>query len=132
MNITVYQQIIIETQASHLLVRCGRCQGTGSRDRDGSRPECSVCNGVGTILLRIQNGSLIRCGFCQGDGTRDRDGRDPVCPACRGVGGLFRELPAGERGGCDGTGSRDRDGTLPLCPTCDGSGVVPIREVEQY
>lgn len=132
MNIAIYQEVIIETQPTHLLVRCGRCRGTGTRDRDGRDPKCSVCDGVGRVLIRIQPGSFIRCGFCQGDGARDRDGRDPACPVCHGVGGLFRELPAVECSKCNATGSRDRDGREPICQVCGGSGVMSLAELREY
>lgn len=132
MNITIYQEVIIETQSSHLLVRCGRCRGSGTRDRDGRDPKCAVCGGAGHVLIRLREGSFIRCGFCKGDGTRDRDGSDPVCPVCQGVGGLFRELPAVPCSKCNGTGSRDRDGREPVCKVCGGSGVMPLNELKEY
>lgn len=132
MRIAVYREVIIDVQPSHLVVKCGRCRSTGTRDRDGRDPKCSVCDGAGRVLVRIQSGDLIRCGFCNGDGTRDRDGRDPVCPVCRGVGGLFREMPAVTCSKCNGTGSRDRDGREPICRVCDGSGVVAVGELKEY
>ena len=132
MNITVYQEVIIEVQPSRLLVRCGRCRGTGTRDRDGRDPQCSVCAGAARVLVRARNGSFLRCGFCRGDGTRDRDGRDPDCPVCRGVGGLFRELPAVACSKCNGTGSRDRDGREPICKVCGGNGVMPLGELREF
>ncbi len=132
MNTSIYQEVIIETQPSHLLVRCGRCRGTGTRDRDGRDPHCSVCNGAGRVLVSLTGGSFIRCGFCRGDGTRDRDGKDPVCPVCRGVGGLCRDLPAVSCSKCNGTGSRDRDGREPICNSCQGSGVVPFSGLREY
>jgi DnaJ-class molecular chaperone len=132
MNIKVYKEVILEVQPSHLLVRCGRCQGTGTRDRDGRDPKCSVCGGAGRLLVRVRPGSFIRCGFCRGDGTRDRDGKDPNCPVCLGVGGLFRELPAVVCQKCNGTGSRDRDGREPICKVCRGSGVMPLADLKEY
>jgi DnaJ-class molecular chaperone len=132
MEITVYQEAIIEVRPTHLLVKCGRCKGTGSRDRDGREPACEVCDGAGTVLVRVREGSFIRCAFCRGDGTRDRDGRDPACPVCDGVGGVFRRLPAIKCAKCDGTGSRDRDGRTPICQVCAGSGVVHIDALREY
>jgi len=132
MQITIFQEVIIEVQSSHLLIRCGRCRGTGTRDRDGRDPKCAVCGGAGRVLVHIQPGSFIKCGFCRGDGTRDRDGRDPVCPVCRGVGGVFRELPAITCSKCNGTGSRDRDGRTPICSICGGSGVMPLSGLREY
>jgi len=132
MEVAIYHEVIIETRPSHLLVRCGRCRGTGTRDRDGRDPKCAACAGAGSVLVRVQPGSFVRCGFCRGDGTRDRDGRDPVCPVCKGVGGVFVELPAVTCSKCKGTGSRDRDGKTPLCSTCGGKGVVPISRLKEY
>lgn len=132
MQITIYHKVIIDIQPTHLIVICGRCSGTGSRDRDGQNPKCSVCAGAGKILARVQVGSFIKCGFCKGDGTRDRDGKDPVCPVCKGVGGLFRELPAVICSKCNGTGSRDGDGRTPICIVCGGSGVKPLVDLKQY
>lgn len=132
MSITIYQEVIISVEPSHLLVRCGRCRGIGTRDRDGHDPQCPVCDGAGQVLVRVRNGSFIRCGFCRGDGTRDRDDRDPVCPVCHGVEGLFHELPAIPCSKCNGTGSRDRDGALPLCRVCGGSGVRPVTGLREY
>jgi len=68
------------------LIACGRCQGTGTRDRDGRDPKCTVCGGVGQIFFPIP---YTVCGRCKGDGTRDQDGRDPVCPVCHGAGVVF-------------------------------------------
>lgn len=132
MKISVYQEVIIETQSSHLLVRCGRCRGTGSKDRDGRDPKCKVCDGAGSVLLALRSGSFVRCGFCRGDGTQDRDGKDPVCPVCHGVGGLFRELPAVACSKCNGTGSKDRDGRKPICRVCEGGGIVPVSHLREY
>lgn len=132
MAITVYHEVIIETQPSHLLVKCGRCRGTGTRDRDGRDPKCAVCEGAGQVLVSIREGDFIRCRFCHGDGTRDRDGRDPPCPVCQGVGGLFQVGPAIDCSRCRGTGSRDRDGRMPLCKVCGGTGVVPLGDLRQY
>jgi len=132
MHISVYHKVIIESATSFLVVLCGRCKGTGTRDRDGKDPKCSVCNGAGRIRVNVQYGSFIRCGFCKGDGTRDKDGRDPVCPVCKGVGGIFRELPAVICSKCNGTGSRDRDGREPVCKVCGGSGVMPISYLREY
>lgn len=132
MQISVYQEVIIETNPSHILVRCARCKGTGTRDRDGRDPKCSVCDGAGKVLVRLKQGVFIKCNFCRGDGTRDRDGRDPVCPVCKGVGGTFKVLPAITCSKCNGTGSRDRDGKLPVCNECGGSGVQSLSELKEY
>ena len=132
MQISVYQEVIVEMQATHLLIQCGRCRATGTRDRDGRDPKCSICDGAGKVLVRVQAGTFIKCGFCKGDGTRDRDGSDPVCPVCRGVGGIFRELPAVICSKCNGTGSRDRDGKTPICRECEGSGVKPLEQLREY
>ena len=74
------------------LLKCARCKGTGTRDRDGRDPACEVCNGKGQIFMRLP---ALPCQRCQGDGTRDRDGRDPICPTCDGTGWVpaddFRE-----------------------------------------
>lgn len=66
-----------------VLIKCGRCQGTGTRDRDGKDPACPVCGGNGKLFFPIP---FVTCGRCSGDGTRDGDGRDPECHVCRGAG----------------------------------------------
>lgn len=134
MEITIYREVIIEERPDYIMIRCGRCKATGTRDRDGREPKCSVCGGAGKILLRIppDRNSLVRCGFCKGDGTRDRDGRDPVCPVCKGVGAVFTELPAVVCSRCNGTGSRDKDGRPPLCKVCGGTGIVPLSELRVH
>ncbi len=131
-SITVYQAVIIEHGPTHILVRCGRCRGTGTRGRDGQDPKCSVCDGAGKVLVGVRSGGFLRCGFCKGDGTRDRDGQDPVCPVCHGIGGLFLDLPAVTCSKCKGTGSRDQDGALPTCKVCGGSGVVPVGQLREH
>lgn len=68
------------------LICCGRCQGTGTRDRDGRDPKCSVCDGAGQVFFPVP---FVTCGRCSGDGTRDQDGRDPICPVCDGAGVVF-------------------------------------------
>lgn len=65
------------------LIKCARCKGTGTRDRDGQPPECPVCQGSGQLFFPIP---FVRCGRCDGDGTRDRDGQPPNCPTCQGAG----------------------------------------------
>lgn len=132
MGITAYHEVVIEVRPSHLLVQCGRCQGTGTRDRDGRDPEYAVCSGTGSVLVRTHPGLFVRCGFCKGDGTRDQDGRDPVFPVCQGVGGVFVKLPAVKCSKCNGTGSRDRDGKTPICRVCNGKGVVPVSQLNEY
>jgi DnaJ-class molecular chaperone len=132
MQIAIYEEVIVDFQPTHLVVRCGRCRGTGTRDRDGRDPKCAVCAGAGRVLVQLRHGSFIKCGFCKGDGTRDRDGRDPACPVCRGVGGVFRELPAAACSKCNGTGSRDRDGKEPVCGVCEGAGVIPLASLREY
>ena len=132
MQINIYQEVIIETRPTHLLVKCGRCSGTGTKDRDGRDPRCPVCDGAGNVLVKVRSGSFIKCGFCKGDGTKDRDGRDPVCPVCKGVGGIFKELPAVICSKCNGTGSKDRDGKTPICRECEGSGIKPLNELREY
>ena len=115
-----------------LLVSCGRCKGTGSRDRDGRDPKCVVCDGAGKVLIKTQSGKFESCNFCGGDGTQDKDGRDPSCPVCGGVGGLSiakLHIPCAK---CAGTGTRDRDGKLPLCETCKGVGVVGVKRLREY
>ena len=67
-------------------IKCARCRGTGTKDRDGRDPPCPVCDGVGTVFV---SEPFITCGRCGGDGTKDRDGRDPVCPICSGTGVVF-------------------------------------------
>lgn len=131
-TVSEYVSVILEIRSGYLLVRCGRCAGTGSRDRDKRDPKCPVCDGSGSILVSIKDGYFIKCSFCNGDGTRDRDGRDPICPVCNGVGGLFVELPAVWCSICNGSGSRDRDGRMPLCSTCNGKGVVPLNRLKSY
>jgi hypothetical protein len=134
MEIKIYQEAIIEVNEAYLLVRCGRCQGTGSRDRDGRDPKCSVCDGIGKVMVRIKpnTNSYIRCGFCKGDGTRDKDGRDPVCPVCNGIGGIFANLPAVSCSKCAGTCSRDKDGKTPICNVCSGTGVISVNTLKTY
>lgn len=133
-EITIYEAVIISIEPDAILVKCGRCKGTGTRDRDGRDPICGVCGGNGKVFLRVpaDKSSLIKCGFCKGDGARDRDGRDPVCPVCKGVGAVFARLPAILCNRCNGTGSRDRDGRTPLCSVCDGVGVVPVDSIKTY
>ncbi len=132
MPIITYREVVISIEPSAWVVRCGRCRGTGSRDRDGRDPKCSVCGGAGRVVLHRRPGELIRCAFCDGDGCRDRDGRDPVCPVCLGVGGVFCELPAVDCAKCNGTGSRDRDRREPICDACRGTGAVPVSGLKAY
>ena len=114
-----------------ILVKCGRCKGTGTKDRDGREPSCKVCNGTGHIFLNKDNSkTLLTCGFCKGDGTKDRDGRDPNCPACNGVGSIMIDSNYIKCVRCDGTGSRDRDGKTPVCPVCKGYGYISLSMIK--
>lgn len=134
MRVIVYQEVIIEETPDMLIVKCGRCKGTGTKDRDGRDPKCKVCSGSGKVLVRIRpdTNSFIKCGFCRGDGTADRDGRDPNCPVCKGIGGVLTTLPAIICNRCNGTGSADKDGRTPICPVCRGIGVVPMGDLNVY
>jgi len=69
--------------SEYVMVTCGRCAGTGTRDRDGRDPGCAVCEGKGQVFVRSP---VVICGRCDGDGTRDRDGKDSVCSTCDGTG----------------------------------------------
>lgn len=132
MIIREYTEVVFESGPSRIVVRCGRCRGTGTRDRDGRDPACQVCGGAGKVRIRVRGDAFVRCGFCEGDGTRDRDGRDPVCPACKGVGGAFCDLPAVVCSRCKGTGSRDRDRREPVCEVCEGRGVISEQDLVEY
>jgi len=35
--------------ATKILIMCGRCQGTGTKDRDGQNPSCPTCKGAGVV-----------------------------------------------------------------------------------
>lgn len=72
--------------ATKVLIMCGRCQGTGTRDRDGQNPKCHICGGTGQIFFPTP---YVTCRRCMGDGTRDRDGKNPSCPTCKGAGVVY-------------------------------------------
>jgi len=124
--------VVGKSSSGEPVIRCGKCQGTGTKDRDGQPPKCSVCDGAGHVVLKGPLETLTKCPFCLGDGTRDRDGRDPVCPACGGVGGFSVDPPIIQCSACGGTGSRDRDGRLPLCDACSGKGVRQVGLLKRY
>ncbi len=131
-SVEVYKDAILNVLPGQLVVRCGRCRGTGSRDRDGREPRCPVCDGAGRVLIAAVPDAFIRCRLCRGDGTRDRDGRDPACPVCNGVGGVVIDSPVVNCAACAGSGFRDRDGRLPICPACGGKGVRPLSSLRKY
>ncbi|MEM4412745.1 MAG: DnaJ domain-containing protein [Candidatus Caldarchaeum sp.] len=79
---------------------CERCGGSGGEP--GHVEKCSVCNGTGQRVERVQTGfmyftSVTTCGKCRGSGTVVRK----ACSACRGAGvvekteRLVVEIPAG-------------------------------------
>lgn len=131
-SLCLYKEVILNELPGQLVIRCARCQGTGSRDRDGRQPQCPVCDGVGHVLVAAVPETFFRCNFCRGDGTRDRDGHEPVCPVCNGIGGFVVDSSPSICAACRGSGSRDRDGRLPICTVCAGKGVRPISGLRKY
>lgn len=128
----VNREVVTRTKPGEMIVRCARCGGTGTRDRDGRQPACSVCDGAGHVLVVGSPDTFTKCSFCDGDGTQDRDGREPVCPVCNGIGGFVIVPPTITCAACDGTGTRDRDGKPPICPACGGKGVRHAASLRKY
>jgi hypothetical protein len=129
-RISSFDSAIVGTDPEYWVVKCARCKGTGTKDRDNRAPACTVCAGSGHVrIARSDESQFTMCRFCRGDGTRDRDGKDPPCPVCEGVGGYAVGLPVVPCAACASTGSRDRDGVLPLCDGCNGKGVKSVHEV---
>ncbi len=118
--------------SDEFVIRCAACKGTGTRDRDGRPPSCSVCNGAGHVIVQGSEDTFKKCAFCEGDGSRDRDGRPPVCPVCSGIGGYIINSPVIPCAACAGTGSRDRDKRPPICPSCGGKGVLNPGKLRKY
>jgi hypothetical protein len=123
---------MVRATPGQTVVKCAKCQGTGTEDRDGKPPACKVCDGGGYVVVTVGTGQFVECRFCAGDGTQDRDGRNPVCPVCHGVGGYGTEPGAVPCAACQGTGTRDRDGKLPICEKCGGRGVRHLDSLRSY
>ena len=123
MSISKYSIVIIEETSDYFLVRCGTCGGDGKY-----YGTCPVCNGAGSVLLRIpssmkyKNFGLLRCGTCGGDGKYYG-----TCSVCNGVGVIVATFPRIICGTCGGDGRH-----YGTCSTCNGSGSVSIEGLNTY
>jgi len=125
---------IIEKNPDNFLVECGSCNGKGRYLRDTSY-RCKVCDGSGTIMLRIPPDwnnldiALVKCGSCDGNGRYLRD-KSYRCKTCDGVGVLVKAFPRVSCGSCDGKGRYLRD-TSYRCKVCDGGGSIWIENINK-
>jgi DnaJ-class molecular chaperone len=122
MTIVKYTIVIIERTPESFLVKCGYCKGSGH-----SYGTCSVCNGVGTVRLKVPpdwhcDAGILKCAYCNGSGHAQG-----TCSVCRGVGCLVKCFPRVVCSTCSGSGHH-----VGVCGVCEGTGSVWVENIKSY